>query len=325
MRMVRYSDVEAAVARQNGRVNRTPVLTSRQLDSRTGAGVFLKCENFQRTGSFKFRGALNALLCLPEKQRRLGVLSYSSGNHAQALALAGKLLDVAVTIVMPCDAPAVKRAATEDYGGSILLYDREETTREAYAAEIAKQTGAAIIPPYDHPDVIAGQGTSASELFDEVGDLDMLLVCCGGGGLLSGSAVAASERAPGCHVIGVEPDAADDACRSFKTGTLHHVDNPDTIADGARTPSLGRHTFPIVRRLVHEMISVPDESLVRTMYFFWERLKLVAEPTGVLAAAGLLDGGLEVKDRKIGVIVSGGNVDIRQACRLFSAHLGSRK
>ncbi len=308
---VSFADVEAAATRLDGVAHRTPVMTSRTVEARTRASACFKCENFQRTGAFKFRGAYNALAAMPPDRRRRGVLTYSSGNHAQALALAGRLLEVPVTVVMPHDAPAVKRAATEAYGAEVVLYDREETTREALGQRLAADRGLPIIPPYDHPDVVAGQGTAAKELLDDVGSLDVLLVCCGGGGLLAGSALAAAALAPSCRVIGVEPERADDATRSFRTGRLHTVHNPDTIADGARTPSLGEITFPLIRHYVADMVTVSEDAIREAMLFLWERMKLVVEPTGALAAAALLSGAVEVAGARVGVILSGGNVDVR--------------
>lgn len=312
-----YADVEAAAGRLKGIANRTPVLTSRTFNRLTGASAFFKCENFQRGGAFKFRGAYNALKRIAETGKATGVLTYSSGNHAQALAMAGGLLGIQATIIMPSDAPAVKVAATRGYGAEIILYDRSETTREALGRRLSEERGLPIVPPYDHPDVVAGQGTAALELFEETGPLDLLLVCCGGGGLLSGSAIAARALSPRCRVIGVEPAQADDATRSFHSGTLHTVHNPDTIADGARTPSLGKITFPLVRRHVDDMVTVSEESILRAMFFLWERMKLVVEPTGALAAAALLDGTVRAEGKRTGVIISGGNVDLRHALDLF--------
>ena len=315
-----YDDVAAAAARLNGIANRTPVATSRTLNARTGASVFCKCENFQRTGAFKFRGAYNALSQLTPAQRQRGVLTYSSGNHAQAVALAGQLLGIPTTIIMPSDAPVVKLAATRGYGAEVILYHREETTREALAQRLAEERGLPIIPPYDHPHIVAGQGTAAHELFEETGPLDMLLVCCGGGGLLSGSAISAKTLAPGCRVVGVEPAQADDATRSFHTGRLHTVHNPDTIADGARTPSLGTVTFPLVLHYVDDMVTVSEDALRRAMFFLWERMKLVVEPTGALAVAALLDGVVSVPGARVGALISGGNVDLHYALPLFSGN-----
>jgi threonine dehydratase len=284
---VSYADVAAAAERLAGHAHRTPAMTSRTVNSRTGAEVFFKCENLQRTGAFKFRGAYNALAQLSAEEKRRGVLAYSSGNHAQAVALAGQLLGVRTTIVMPNDAPAVKLAATRGYGGEVVTYDKNETTREALGAALARERRLAVIPPYDHPHVVAGQGTAAKELIEDAGRLDWLFVCCGGAGLLSGCAIAAAHLSPGCKVVGVEPDAGDDATRSFRTKTLQTVHNPDTIADGARTPSLGRITFPLVLALVHDMMTVSDRELLDAMLYLWERMKIVVEPTGALAAAGL--------------------------------------
>src|SRR4029077_7333276 len=274
-----------------GAAHKTPVVTSRSVNGRTGATVFFKCENLQRAGAFKFRGAYNALSRLSADERRRGVVTFSSGNHAQAIALAGQLLDIPRVIVMPSDAPAVKRIATEGYGGEVILYDRDREDREAIGQRLARERGLTLIPPYDHPHIIAGQGTAASELIEEVGPLDFLFVPCGGGGLLSGCALAADTVSPGCRVIGVEPAAADDATRSFRTKQLQTVDNPQTVADGARTPSLGSLTFPLVLQYVSDMTTVDDPTLLRTMFYLWERLKLVVEPTGALGAAAALHGG----------------------------------
>ena len=307
--LVTYEDVAAAASRLRGVAHRTPVLTSSTVDEQTGARVFFKCENFQRAGAFKFRGAYNALSRLTGEQRARGVLTYSSGNHAQAIALAGRLLGAPVTIVMPSDAPAVKVAATRGYGGEVVLYDRSGPTREEIGARLATERGLILIPPYDHADVVAGQGTVAMELIEEVGPLDVLLVPCGGGGLLSGCGIAARALAPDCRVVGVEPEKADDATRSFRTRVLHTVTNPDTIADGARTPSLGKLTFPLVLQYVDDMVTVSDDSIVSATLFLWNRLKTVVEPTGALAAAALFDGAVAATSLKVGVILSGGNVD----------------
>jgi len=315
--LVDYDDIAAARARLDGVVHRTPVMTSRTVDAQVDAQVFFKCENFQRTGAFKIRGGYNALSHLPPEQKERGVLTYSSGNHAQAIALAGRLLGIPATIIMPNNAPAVKLEATRGYGAEIITYDPDEISREELAQQVADERGLPIIPPYDHPHVVAGQGTTADELFDEVGALDALLVCCGGGGLLSGSAIAAKHHAPDCTVIGVEPAAGDDATRSFHSGELHTVYNPDTIADGARTPYLGRVTFPLVYEHADDMVTVSDEALRDAMFFLWERMKMVVEPTGALAAAALLDGVVPGNQRRIGAIISGGNVDLRRAAALF--------
>ena len=293
------------------------MLTSRSVNERTGAEVFFKAENFQRAGAFKFRGAFNALSLVAENRRSKGVVAFSSGNHAQAVALAGRLLGIPATIVMPQDAPAVKIAATRGYGAEIVLYDRLVTDREVLARAIAGERGLTLIPPFDHPHIIAGQGTAAKELIEDAGPLDYLLVCCGGGGLLSGCAIAAAALSPDCKVIGVEPAAGDDATRSFKTGTLQTVHNPDTIADGARTSSLGTITFPLVMRYVHDMLTVSDEELICSMRYLWERMKIVVEPTGALASAALLEAKLKAPGARIGVILSGGNADLKAMAQYF--------
>ena len=314
------ADIAAAAARIEGHARRTPVMTSRMVDERIGAHVFFKCENFQRMGAFKFRGAFNALAQLTPEQKRGGVLAYSSGNHAQAVALAGSLLGVKAVIVMPADAPQVKLEATRGYGAEVITYDPNTASREQLAADIARERGMTVIPPYNHVHIVAGQGTTAKELIEETGALDYLLVPCGGGGLLSGCAVAASRWSPGCKVIGVEPEAGDDATRSFRSKTLQTCHNPDTIADGARTPSLGTITFPLVLHYVHDMLTVSDAELLRSLFWIWERMKIVVEPTGALAAAALLEGKLagrhEFKGRRIGVVISGGNADIKALCKL---------
>jgi threo-3-hydroxy-L-aspartate ammonia-lyase len=306
---VSYADVEEAAKRLSGISNRTPLLTSRTVNERTGNSVYFKCENFQRAGAFKFRGAFNAMAQLTESQKKKGVLTFSSGNHAQAIALAGRLLDVQATVVMPRNAPAVKRAATHCYGAEIILYDPEVSDREELGKEIADERDLIIIPPYDHPQVIAGQGTVAKEIFDEIGELDFIIICCGGGGLLSGCAIATKALVPNCHVVGVEPVAANDATLSFQTRTLHKVHNPATVADGARTPSLGKLTFPIVLEYVDQMMTVDDESILDAMEFLSKRMKIVVEPTGAVAAAALLNGEFLIRDARIGVVLSGGNVD----------------
>ena len=313
-----YGDIEAASLRLEGVAHRTPVATSREFNARTGCEAFFKCENLQRMGAFKFRGAYNTLSKLGPEQRSRGVVAFSSGNHAQAVSLAGRLLGIATTIVMPADAPDVKVAATRGYGAEVVLYDRGAESREQIAERIANERGALVVPPFDHADVIAGQGTTAKELIEDVGALDDLFVCCGGAGLLSGCAIAAGHLSPGIRVIGVEPEAGDDAARSLRTRTLQSVENPDTIADGARTSSLGALTFPLVLRYVNDIITVSDAQIVEAMRFLWERMKLVVEPTGALAAAGVLSGPLDVRNRRVGIVISGGNVDLKAAAKLFA-------
>ncbi|MGH9465194.1 MAG: threo-3-hydroxy-L-aspartate ammonia-lyase [Thermoanaerobaculia bacterium] len=306
--MVRFEDVVAAAQRLAAVVHRTPVLGSRALAERAGAEVRLQCENFQRVGAFKIRGAYNALSRLAEEERRRGVLAFSSGNHAQGVALAGRLLGIATAIVMPENAPAVTLAATRGYGAEVILYDPDETVREELATRLQAERGSVVIPPYDHPDIIAGQGTVAIELFEQAGELDFLLVPCGGGGLLSGCAVTAKQVAPRCRVVGVEPEAADDATRSFTSGVLQTVASPSTIADGTRTPSLGKLTFPLVLEHVDAMVTVSEKAIAEAVRFLFERTKLVVEPSGALGVAALLEGKVEVAGR-VGIVLSGGNVD----------------
>lgn len=301
--------VQAANKRLRGQAHLTPVMTSQTLNQRIGAQAYLKCENFQRVGAFKFRGAYNAMSQLGKADRQRGVITHSSGNHAQAIALVGRLLDIQTTIVMPDNAPATKRAATEAYGASIVEYDPQKNTREEISANLESKHGYILIPPYDHVDIVAGQGTAALELFEQVPSLDMLLTPCGGGGLLSGSAIAAKNMAPECRVIGVEPKLADDATRSFQTGRLHTINNPPTIADGTRTPSLGeRVTFPLVLKYVDDMKTVTEEAIIEAVQFLFYRMKLVVEPSGALGLAALLSGAIQPRGH-VGVILSGGNID----------------
>lgn len=311
--------IEEAALRLQGVAHRTPVMTSRTLDAIAGHRVFLKCENFQRAGAFKFRGAYNVISQLDEPARERGVLAYSSGNHAQAVALVGKLLGVRATLVMPMDAPAAKLAATRDYGAEVITYDPHETTREKLAAQLAGERGFTLIPPFDHPGIVAGQGTAAKELIEDIGPLDLLLTPCGGGGLLSGSAISAKHLSPDCRVIGVEPEVADDATRSFKTGSLHAVDNPPTIADGLRTSSLGKLTFELIRKYVDDMITVSEGEIVLAMKFLWERMKIVVEPSAVLGVAAFMQRKVEGKNLRAGIILSGGNVDFSAALRWFQS------
>jgi threonine dehydratase len=304
-----YDDVVAAAGRISGAAHRTPVLTSRMADERTGGKLFFKAENLQRAGAFKFRGAYNAIARLPSDARRRGVVAFSSGNHAQAIAYAGQLQGVPTVIIMPTDAPAMKVAATKGYGGEVVAYDRYTEDREAIGRRLSEERGLTLIPPYDHEDVIAGQGTAAKELIEEAGPLDMLLVCVGGGGLLAGSALAAKALSPDCRIYGVEPEAGNDAQQSFRSGSIVRIPVPVTIADGAQTTYVGAKTFPIMRALVDDMLTVSDAQLVDTMRFFIERMKIVVEPTGCLAAAAALNGVVPCRDKRVGIIISGGNVD----------------
>jgi threo-3-hydroxy-L-aspartate ammonia-lyase len=316
-----YQDVEAAAARLAGHAHRTPVLRSSTLDARLGAQVFFKCENFQRMGAFKFRGAFNALSRFTPEQRKAGVVAFSSGNHAQAVALSARILGIPAAILMPQDAPQAKVDATRGYlgeGGEVILFDRYTQDREALTRDLAQQRGLTIVPPFNHPDVIAGQGTAAKELFEEVGPLDHFFVCLGGGGLLSGSALAARALAPACRVIGVEPEAGNDAQQSLQQGRIVTIPTPKTIADGAQTQSLGDLTYAILQRDVDEVVTVSDAQLVEGMRFFAERMKMVVEPTGCLGLAGALQAGNALAGARVGVLVSGGNVDLARFAALLA-------
>lgn len=314
---ISYDDIVQAHVRIDGVAHRTPVLTSSTADAMTQAKLFFKCENFQRMGAFKFRGAYNAIAQFTPEQRARGVVAFSSGNHAQAIALAARLLDVRAVIVMPADAPQIKVTATRGYGGKVVTYDRYTEDREAIGRTLAQEQGLTLIPPYDHPHVMAGQGTTAKELIEETGELDMLVVPLGGGGLLSGCAVAAHALNPRCEIIGVEPEAGNDGQRSLRTGAIVHIDTPHTIADGAQTQHLGQYTFPVLREHVKDVATVSDAQLVDTMTFFASRMKIVAEPTGCLAAAAVLGGQLDVRGKRVGIVISGGNVDLERFASLI--------
>jgi threo-3-hydroxy-L-aspartate ammonia-lyase len=313
-----YSDVEAAAARIKGYAHRTPVLTSRTVDQQMGAEVFFKCENFQRMGAFKFRGAFNALSRFDERQRKHGVVAFSSGNHAQGIALSAQLLGIPATIVMPHDAPAAKVAATREYGAKVVIYDRYKEDREAIGRKLAEDFGYTLIPPYDHPDVIAGQGTAAKELFEEVGALDTLFVCLGGGGLLAGSALSTRALAPNCTLYGVEPERGNDGQQSFRSGKIVHIDTPDTIADGAQTQHLGNYTFAIIQRDVDDILTASDAQLIERMRFFAERMKMVVEPTGCLGFAAAHEIKAQLQGQRVGVIVTGGNIDVDRFAALLA-------
>ena len=308
----------AAAGRLKGHAHRTPVMTSRTIDEEFGAQVFFKCENLQRIGAFKFRGAFNALSKFDERQRRSGAVTFSSGNHAQAIALSARLLGMPATIIMPNDAPAAKIAATRGYGGKVVLYDRYVDDREQIGRDLAQEHGMTLIPPYDHADVIAGQGTAAMELFEEVGPLDALFVCLGGGGLLAGSALSTRALSPDCKLYGVEPEAGNDGQQSFRTGAIVHIDVPRTIADGAQTQHLGQLTFPIIRRDVDDVLTVTDAQLVDGMRFFASRMKMVVEPTGCLGFAAARALKAQLKGQRVGVLISGGNVDVARFCELLA-------
>ncbi len=314
-----YDDVVHASATIKGVAHRTPVMTSRTADRLSGAQMFFKCENLQRMGAFKFRGGYNAIANLTPEQKRAGVITFSSGNHAQAIALSGKLLNVATIIIMPEDAPAAKKAATEEYGATVVTYDRYTQNRDDIARQMQEQTGMTLIPPYDHLHVIAGQGTAAKELIEDVGELDYLMVCLGGGGLLAGSALSAKALSPHCKVYGVEPEAGNDGQQSLRKGEVVRIEPPRSIADGALTLYLGQLTFGVIKRDVTDIVTVTDPQLVKTMKFFAERMKIVVEPTGCLGAAAILQGALAIpKDARVGVILSGGNVDLKEYAGFLS-------
>lgn len=313
-----YQDVVAAAERIKGFAHRTPVLTSTTANNISGAELFFKCENFQRMGAFKFRGAMNALAQFSVQQKKHGVVAFSSGNHAQGIALSAKLLGIPATIVMPQDAPAAKVAATRGYGGDVVLYDRYTENREEIGQALADKHGMTLIPPYDHPHIIAGQGTAAKELFEDVGNLDALFVCLGGGGLLAGSALAARHHFPLCKIYGVEPQAGNDGQQSLRSGKIVHIETPKTIADGAQTQHLGEYTFPVIQKNVDDILTVSDPELVSCMRFFAERMKMVVEPTGCLGFAAALAHKEHLLGKRVGIIISGGNVDISHYSQLLA-------
>ena len=319
LKLPNFDDVCAAARRLDGHAHCTPVMTSRTVNQELGAEVFFKCENLQRMGAFKFRGAFNALSKFDQRRRNAGVVTFSSGNHAQAIALSARLLGMPATIVMPSDAPASKVAATKGYGGNVVIYDRYQDDREQVGRDLADRHGLTLIPPYDHPDVIAGQGTAAKELLEEVAALDALFVSLGGGGLLAGSALATRALAPDCKLYGVEPEAGNDGQQSFRSGAIVHIETPKTIADGAQTQHLGNYTFPIIKRDVDDILTVTDEQLVECMRFFASRMKLVVEPTGCLGFAAARKIKAELMGQRVGVLISGGNVDLDLYCALLRA------
>jgi threo-3-hydroxy-L-aspartate ammonia-lyase len=312
-----YDDVLAAASRLAGHAHRTPVMRSRFVDALLGAEVAFKCENFQRSGAFKFRGAYSALSRFTDAQRRAGVVTFSSGNHAQAIALSARLLGMPATIVMPHDTPAIKLAATRGYGAEVVIYDRFTEDREAIGHRLASERGLTLVPPFDHPDVIAGQGTATKELFEEAGPFDYLFVPLGGGGLVSGAALAARALAPSCQIYGVEPEAGNDGQQSFRSGAIVHIATPKTIADGAQTQHLGRLTFAIIRRELADVVTASDAQLVEAMQLFAARLKIVVEPTGCLGFAAARHGGLPIQGKRVGIVVSGGNIDLARYAELL--------
>ncbi len=316
---VTFDDISAAYERVRGIAHRTPVLTSATANGLTGAKLFFKCENFQRMGAFKFRGAYNAIAQFSPEQLANGVIAFSSGNHAQAIALAARLIGTKAVVVMPEDAPEIKITATRGYGGEIVLYDRYKQDREAIGRRLAEERTLTLIPPYDHPHVIAGQGTAAMELVEDAGTLDVLVAPLGGGGLLSGCAIAVKKMHPNCVVIGVEPEAGNDGQRSFRSGQIVHIDPPKTIADGAQTQHLGQYTFPIIRQLVSDIVTVSDDQMVKAMMFFAGRMKMIVEPTGCLAAAAVFEKKIQISGKRVGIVLSGGNIDLSRFTSLVSS------
>lgn len=318
MTLPTFEDVVAASERIAGVAHATPVLTSSTVNAELGAEVFFKCENFQRMGAFKFRGAYNALSRFTPEQRKAGVVAFSSGNHAQGVALSAKLLGIPATIVMPHDAPAAKVAATRGYGATVVIYDRYTEDREQIGRDLAAKHGLTLIPPYDHADVIAGQGTAAKELFEEVGRLDYVFAPLGGGGLLSGTALATRALSPSAKLFGVEPEAGSDGQQSFRSGSIVHIDTPKTIADGAQTQHLGNLTFPIIQRDVDDILTASDEQLRAEMRFFAERMKIVVEPTSGLGLAAARAMKEQLQGKRVGIIISGGNIDIARYAELLA-------
>jgi threonine dehydratase len=314
-----FDDVLAAAARLEGVAHKTPVMQSTSLNQQLQAKVYVKCENFQRMGAFKFRGGFNALAKLNDAQRRAGVVA-SSGNHAQAVALSARILQIPATIFMPHDAAPAKLAATQGYGAKVIGYDRYSEDASALATDLANSQGLTFVPPFDHPDVLSGQGTAALELFKEVGELDVLFVCLGGGGLLSGSALAAKALSPYCQIVGVEPEAGNDVQQSFRKGERVKIATPVTIADGAQTPMVGAITFEIIKALVDDIHTVTDAQLVQCMRFYAERMKMIVEPTGCLSLAAAMQASESLKGQKVGVVVSGGNIDMARFSQLVAAY-----
>ncbi len=305
---VTWSDVQAASERIAGVAHRTPVLTSKTANAQTGAEIFFKAENLQRMGAFKFRGAYNAISQFTPEQMQGGVIAFSSGNHAQAIALAAQLLGTKATIVMPQDAPPNKLAATREYGAEVVLYDRYSEDREAIGNRIAAEQGGTVVPPFDHPHIIAGQGTAIKELIEDAGELDMVITPLGGGGLLAGTAIAAHALCPNATIYGVEPEAGNDGQQSFRSGEIVTIPTPKTLADGAQTLALGKLTFPIIQKHVTEIVTASDDQILEAMRFFAYRMKVVVEPTACLAYAAVLNGQIDVAGMRVGIILSGGNV-----------------
>jgi threonine dehydratase len=316
--MLQFADIQAAAVRLRGMAHRTPVVTSRTLNELLGAQVFLKAENLQRMGAFKFRGAYNAVSALTPTERARGVVTFSSGNHAQAIALAAQLHGCAATIVMPQDAPALKLAATRGYGAEVITYDRYKEDRLAIAERLEAERGLVLIPPFDHLPVMAGQGTTALELIEDTGPLDAFIACAGGGGLLSGCAVAAKQLLPGIHIYGAEPERGNDMQQSLRSGKIVSIDVPRTICDGQQTQAVGKKPFEVIQALATDILAVPDPVVVEAMRFAFERMKLVLEPSGACALAALMHHRDQFRGQRVGVTLSGGNVDIQRFIALMT-------
>ena len=316
--MLEFTDIQAAAARLHGVAHRTPVLTSRTLDAMLGLRVYMKAENFQRMGAFKFRGGYNAVNVLTDAQRARGVVAFSSGNHAQAVALAAQLHGCRATIVMPHDAPALKLAATRGYGAEVVLYDRYTEDRTAIAQALVAERDATLIPPFDHLPVMAGQGTAALELIEDVGALDALIVCAGGGSFLSGCAVAARHLLPGIRVFGAEPERGNDMQQSLRSGRIVSIEVPRTICDGQQTQAVGEHPFEVIRALVTDVLTAPDPVVVEAMRFAVERMKVVLEPSGASALAVLMRHREQFSGQRVGVTLSGGNIGLDRFIALVS-------
>ena len=316
--MLTFQEVEAAAHRLKGVAHRTPVIRSRTLDALLGCEVHLKAENLQRMGAFKFRGGYNAVNVLSDEQRAKGVVAFSSGNHAQAVALAARLHGCKATIVMPHDSPTLKLAATRGYGAEVVIYDRYKEDRAAIARQLVAETGAALIPPFDHLPVMAGQGTAALELIEDAGELDALIVCAGGGGFLSGCTVAAKHLLPDIQVFGAEPERGNDMQQSLREGRIVSIEVPRTICDGQQTQAVGVHTFEVIQALVTDVLTVSDPVVVEAMRFVFERLKLVVEPSGACALAALMHHRQRFAGRRVGVTLSGGNIGIDRFVALMT-------
>lgn len=316
--MLEFADIQAAAARIRGVAHRTPVLSSRTLDAMLGCSVFMKAENLQRMGAFKFRGGYNAVNALSDTLRARGVVAFSSGNHAQAVALAAQLHGCRATIVMPHDTPSLKLAATRGYGAEVILYDRYKEDRAAIATALVQERNATLIPPFDYLPVMAGQGTAALELIEDTGPLDALIVCAGGGGFLSGCAVAAKHLLPQIDVFGAEPLRGNDLQQSLRAGKIVSIDVPRTVCDGQQTQAVGKHPFEVIQALVKDVLTATDPQVVDAMRYVFERMKLVLEPSGACALAALISHREQFRGQRVGITLSGGNIGLDRFVALVS-------